>query len=320
MMTMSKIASLAHVSVSTVSKAFSMSSEVNSETREMIFEIARKHGCFKKFYTAKYPGYVIAIICPEFQSRCYSTWLSSLQKKLTAYNCEICVAATDFSNESVKNLLEYYDKYTSVDGIIVLEGTMDIPVNIELPVVSIGATGKQDGVISVEIDYLPPIIEVLEHFKKRGISHIGYIGEKYTVDKKNKFKTAMTQVFGSYNEDMIYEVDDRFESGGYKAMAHLIETGNIPRIVLCGYDNMAIGAMRYIGEKGLSIPSDIALVGFNNIPEAKYLSPSLSSIDPDTDKICDIVVNAIIDRLSDKETEKELTVVPVLRMRESTNI
>lgn len=68
MITLSKIALLAHVSVATVSKAFSMSSEVNEQTREMIFDIAKKYGCFKKFFNAKYPKFVVAVICPEFQS------------------------------------------------------------------------------------------------------------------------------------------------------------------------------------------------------------------------------------------------------------
>lgn len=62
MITLSKIAKLANVSVSTASKAFSGSTEVNEETREMIFDIAKKNECFKRFYNVKYPKLVIAII------------------------------------------------------------------------------------------------------------------------------------------------------------------------------------------------------------------------------------------------------------------
>ena len=72
MITLSKIAKLAHVSVSTVSKAFSGSSEVNEQTRNLIFEIAKQNNCFKKYYNTKYPRYVIAVISPEFKSSFYS--------------------------------------------------------------------------------------------------------------------------------------------------------------------------------------------------------------------------------------------------------
>ena len=76
-----------------------MSNEVNADTRELIFEIAKSYGVFKKYYRAKYQKYVIAVICPEFKGRYYSTGLASLQEYLTKYNCEICVASTDFSSK-----------------------------------------------------------------------------------------------------------------------------------------------------------------------------------------------------------------------------
>ena len=103
-MTLTKIAQLAHVSVSTASKAFSMSNDVNEQTREKIFEIARENGCFKKYYRAEYPRFVIAVICPEFKSTHYAHLLSLIQKHLSENNCEICVAATDFSDRKSTRL------------------------------------------------------------------------------------------------------------------------------------------------------------------------------------------------------------------------
>ena len=105
-MTLSKLAKLANVSVSTASKAFSGSGEVNDETREMIFAVAKKYGCFKKFYNAKYPKLVIAIIAPEFESAYYTSYLSYLQKNLQDKGCEVCFSATDFDTEKEKSLVE----------------------------------------------------------------------------------------------------------------------------------------------------------------------------------------------------------------------
>ncbi len=320
MMTMSKLAKLAHVSVSTVSKAFSMSTEVNAQTREMIFDIARKNGCFKKFYTAKYPRYVITVICPEFQSRYYSSMISLVQKKLSNYNCEICVAATDFSNESKKTLLEYYDKYTDVDAIIMVDGIIDIDNNIEVPTVMIGHDDHNNSVVSIDIDHMPAVTEAIEYFKSKNITKIGYVGENFTADKKNKFTAAMEEIMGGYDENLISVVDERFEKGGYIAMQKLIDSRNIPRAIICGYDNMAIGAIRCIYENGLSVPNDIAVIGFNDIPEAKYLNPPLSSIDPHMDTICNIAVSSILDRLSGKEVEMKHKIIPTFNLRKSAEI
>ena len=99
MITLSKIAKEAHVSVSTASKAFSGSPEVNEETRQLIFDVAKRYGCFKKFYNAKYSKFVIAIICPEFSSIHYANYLSFLRQSLAQQNCEVCVAESNFSAE-----------------------------------------------------------------------------------------------------------------------------------------------------------------------------------------------------------------------------
>ena len=82
MITLTKIAKLANVSVSTASKAFSMSLDISEETRSNIFKIAKDHGVFKKFYNAKYPRLVIAIVCPEFNNDLYANMLSDLQTRL----------------------------------------------------------------------------------------------------------------------------------------------------------------------------------------------------------------------------------------------
>ena len=88
-MTLTKLAKLANVSVSTASKAFSMSSEVNEETRKIIFDIAKEHGCFKKYYNANYPKLVIAIVSQVLRAttaKAVSEWRMLSSTRLTAWN------------------------------------------------------------------------------------------------------------------------------------------------------------------------------------------------------------------------------------------
>ena len=61
-MNLAKLAQLANVSVSTVSKAFSDSPEISGQTREIIFNVAKEHGCFDKYYKPVYSKKVIAVI------------------------------------------------------------------------------------------------------------------------------------------------------------------------------------------------------------------------------------------------------------------
>lgn len=318
-MTLSKIAKLAHVSVSTVSKAFSESNEINERTRNEIFKIAKELGCFKKYYNAKYPKFVIAVICPEFKSGFYSALLSNIEEYISAKNCEIIVAQTNFSSEKEAQLLNYYNLYTSVDGIIIIDNHSNL-TDYDIPIVSIGDLLERSNFFTVNCNYKKPISEILKYFKENNISDIGFISEEKTIGKLNLFKECMNEVFGFVNEDFISITPKRFENGGYNAAKKLIESGNIPRAVICAYDNMAIGAIKCFNEHNLKVPKNIAVLGMDDNYQSAFLTPSLSSINPQRDKTYLIACDQIIDILNGKKPQKNLIVDGELILRESTKI
>lgn len=320
MITLSKLASLAHVSVSTASKAFSMSSEVSEQTRETIFRIAREQGCFKKFFNAKYPKYVIAVICPEYKSHFYNSALSHLQECLSAHSCEVCVASTNFSAQTEADLLEYYSNYATVDGIIVINGKVPLDLPAEIPVATILPNLGCEGAISLSTDCIEAVTEAIRHFLGNGIADIGFIGDCHTVSKEKLFlRTAQTLAL---EEDAIRLsiTEERFEAGGYKAFEEYLKSGHIPRAIFCAYDYMAIGAIRCASEHGLRVPEDVAFVGMDNIPEGNYLNPPLSSIDFNMDKLCTIAADAIMQRMSDPEFALRHKVPATFRLRASAMI
>lgn len=184
MITLSKIAKLAHVSVSTASKAFSGSEEVNEETRKMIFDIAKENQCFKKFYHVKYPKLVIAVIAPEFKSAYYTRYLSYIQDNLQKENSEICVSTTDFSEEKEKALMEYYYKHSNVDGVIIINPKTDIATYAEMPIVFVNPQSKPNYGTSVLYSIQPALSKSIEYLIEQNVDSIGFIGEKLT--EKNR--------------------------------------------------------------------------------------------------------------------------------------
>lgn len=319
MITLSKLASLAHVSVSTASKAFSMSPEVNEQTREMIFSIAKEQGCFKKFFSAKYPKYVIAVICPEYKSLFYSTALSLLQESLSKHSCEICVASTDFSPEKEADLLEYYSRYAPVDGIIVIDGRITPNLHTDIPIATLFPNPGCGGQISVTGDCTEALVQGLRHFLDRGIRDIGFIGDPHT-DAKQRLFARLTEGLAPELKLRYMISPQRFEAGGYGAMERLAESGHIPRALFCAYDYMAIGAIRYCWEHQLRIPEDVAIIGMDDIPENKYLNPPLSSVNFNMDKICAIAADAILRHLGDPTFTLKEKVPATLHLRASSEI
>lgn len=317
MLTLSKIASLANVSISTASKAFSMSPEVNEETREMIFDIAKKHGCFKKFFNAKYPRLVVAVICPEFESLYYTSILSHLQVVLEKRGCEICVATTQFSKDRCKELVDYYSKYARVDGIILIDCASGLSAASDVPIVCVGWANETT--TRVVMQKRPALEQAVKHFVSNGITDIGFIGEKLTHSKEKTFREIMTEIVGSCDEKYLC-IGERFASGGYDTMQKMIDENRVPRALICAYDYLAIGAMRCLYDNGFKIPEDVAIIGMDDIPETKFLDPPLSSIDFNIDDVCEAVAVKLINILMGRPYEKSTIIESTLRLRKSSEV
>lgn len=318
-MTLSKLARLANVAVSTASKAFSMSDDINEQTREEIFRVARENGCFKKFFNAKYPKFVIALICPEVDSRHYSELCRYLQQRLQTRGCEICISSTEFSAAATTDMIEYYEKYSSVDAIILIDPPATVLPPHETPIISLGSRAHNADV-TLCLDYMTALKSALTDFKAAGISHIGFIGEPHTVTKLSAFKSAVSEIYGFTEEKYISVSDLRFEKGGCAAARALYSHGALPEAIICAYDDMALGAMRFFHDNGISVPDDIKVIGMDNILHSEYFVPSLSTIDYMNEEIAKTATESVFELLDGKTPAEIHNFSARLITRESSQI
>ena len=319
-MTLTELARLAHVSTSTASKAFALSPEVNEQTRDMIFDVAKKNGCFKKFYRTEYPGLVFAVICPEFESTYYSAFISEMQKYLAKYNSEVSVAATGFSKETEERLIEYYERYQTVDGIILINGNTKIVQKNEIPMATVNCFTTAKGCINVNKDLQTPIKNAVYSWKSAGVESVGFIGEPHTNGRQKMVWQAVGEVYGSARKEYFVTAPERFERGGYLGAMELISRGNLPRALICAYDRVAVGAIRAFTEKGIRIPTDVAIIGIDDAPASEYSTPPLSSISHEIEDTCKKVATALISKIKGEEYESEIYVCCKLNERVSSKI
>lgn len=319
-MTLTELAKLAHVSTSTASKAFALSPEVNQETKDMIFEVAKQHGCFKKFYRAEYPGLVFAIICPEFESTYYSAFISEMSKYLAKYNSEVSVAATGFSAEREEKLIEYYERFYTVDGIILINGHSNFLPKNEIPIATVNCYTRHKGCINVNKDLETSINEAVSLLKSRGADSIGFIGEEHTFGRKRMVENAVKRFYGQAVENHFVTAPKRFERGGYLGAVDLINRGKLPRAVFCAYDRVAYGAMRAFSEYGIKIPDDIALISIDDAPSSAYTTPSLSSISHEIEETCCSVATALMSKIKGEDFPKAINIPCSFNERESSII
>lgn len=298
-MTMEKLAELAGVSVSTVSKAFSGSKEISEKKRDEIFRIAKEHGCYDKYCKSIYQQSVIAVVFPEFQSGYYAEQLSLLEKEIKKRSGIMLASCTDFDAVRTEELITYLTEYAKVDGVIVygdLKGK-----KYSIPVITIGGDGKENLIF---LSNEKAIADAVHYFKENGHKRIAYVGERYTYIKKHQFIDAMKKFGMEISEEYVFESSKRFEFAGYEGLNQLLELENPPTAVLAAYDAIAIGAMKSIYEHGLKIPEDISIIGMDDIKECEYLKVPLTSITTYNEDWSEIIVDNLFEQIESGNIKK----------------
>lgn len=106
-------------------------------------------------------------------------------------------------------------------------------------------------------------------------------------------------------------------SHGYELMKKAIKKKNVPKAFFVASDPMAIGALRALQEAGLSVPSDVALVAFDDIEAARFSSPPLSTVKVYTKEMGQTGVKLLMDRINGRNLPIKVTIPTSLVIRQS---
>lgn len=108
-------------------------------------------------------------------------------------------------------------------------------------------------------------------------------------------------------------------AGGYEAMVQLLESGRPITAIVCQNDHMAMGAVRALGERGLSVPRDLSIVGCDDVDFARFMTPPLTTVRISFEQTGIAAVRLLIDRLrGDQPIPERITLPSALVVREST--
>lgn len=277
-MTLAKLAALAGVSVSTVSKALSESREISEATREQIIALAKEHGCYEKYYNPKYQKKLIAVLCPEILGNHYGRMASEMEREIAAHNGTMILSVFDFRPAKQRELVEYYTKFARVDGVIVIEPAEKIKNDTDIPIVQIGQENESGGVDCVKTEITPAMEEAVRQLRKLGHRRFGFVGEKLAVPEYEAFLSVAKRTKLELLPQHVVVSSARFEEAGYEATEKLMATEEPPTVIFAAYSHIALGAERFLSEKGFSVPGDVSLVCMDDILENPYRERTLSCI------------------------------------------
>lgn len=215
-----------------------------------------------------------------------------------------------------------------VDGILVMcseytENSRALfnGTNIPMVVMDWGPNdGKSDRIIDHSFDggYM-----ATRHLIENGHRDIAIIaGDLFKTTAKARFEgfvKAMTEAGLLIREEWICENDFEPE-GGYESMNNLLKLDKLPTAVICGCDMMALGAISAITEKGLSVPHDISVIGYDNIHSSRFYAPPLTTVHQSKTRLGQMALDVLLARIQNSEKSHEpkiLEFYPELVIRSS---
>lgn len=313
-MTLKAIAELAHVSVSTVSKALSDSYDISPETRALVLEIATRSGYFTdkkatRMQNSSLREPTVAIICPEIISIHYSHITTVLSDTLAARGAKSILYLSGFSEKTVKRIFDDCLNDPHIAAIISLTAVRPhIPSDNNTPVLLIENTASHS---SVRMQMDEGIALAVDHLRAGGHTHIGFVGESLIAGKLAIFRQVMSARRLFVDENDVFIGAQRFEAAGKEAAQRFLgKAGEKPTAVICGYDELACGFLDALQKNGMTAPKDISVIGINNIPLSEYCFGGLTTVD----LIDTAVLSRAIDDLLDDVVVRRRPMPHVYRM------
>lgn len=284
---MSDVAELAGVSTATVSRVLRSPDAVKEETQKKVYEAIQKldyqpNMLARKFRTSR-TGTLLVVV-PDLNNLVFSGMMAGIDAEAAKYGYQVLLGNTNGDKRKTDGYIEQL-KQKQVDGLILLSVQLDELVWEEIaeryPVVIASDYVEGIRVPTISIDNTACGKKVTDHFIKMGHTKIGFIGgntqASVSRDRLNGFKQALTEAGILLKEQWVEEGDYSIESG-YSLCLNMMDHPNHPTAIFCGSDEMAIGAIHALREKGLRVPEDVAVAGFDDIKFSAVMNPSLTTM------------------------------------------
>jgi len=328
-LTIRQIADLAGVSIATVSRVLNGRGDVSDETRQIVSRVIRENG-----YTANRSARglsagrtgLVGILVPLVYPAYFSAILAGAAQALSERDLQIVLSPTDHEHDREVSVLDRLHALT--DGALIvnpeesseeLERLLDggyrfvvldplMPLNERIPSVSAAHTSGADQAMR----------HLLELGHRRIAQIAGPLGWVATEDRRRGYRAALAAA--GILPDSALEVEVEPEIGpGRNAALHLLGLPEPPTAIFAFNDNIAVGAIQAARVRGMRVPEDVSIVGFDDVEHATIVTPALTTVRQPLAEMGRTAVS-LLNRLLERQQFETLHVELATRLvvREST--
>jgi LacI family transcriptional regulator, galactose operon repressor len=330
--TIKDIAEKAKISYPSVSRALSGKPGVSRKTREKVLKIAKEMNYQPNALArslVQNRTSTIGLIIPDILNPYFPEIAKGVEDEAHSKDLSVFLCNSDWDGvregEYINQLIA-----NRVDGIIIFPTSSGNISEIRrkagrnLPVVILGASLAEDVSVSISIDNVLGAELSVVHLLNRNYRKLAFIGGKAGLssveDRLNGFKKAHEKFGLTVQDEMIVKSGFTFESG-YTSMNNLLDQKRKPDAVFAENDVIALGVIQALRTRGLKVPEDIAVSGFDDIPMASMAGIDLTTVRQPKYEMGKMAVSelySILQGESDLNVNKRLVLEPKLIVRKTS--
>lgn len=329
---LSDVAALAGVSVKTVSNVINDYPHITSKTRTKV-EAAIAELEYTPNLSArslrKGRSDFIALAIPEMASPYFAELGAAISRAAKKRGITVLIDQTEGEPAAEKLVLDGM-RGQLIDGIIFSPITTALArigrADTAKPLLLLGERHADGNLDHVAVDSVQAAYDATAHLislGRRRVAAIGVGGGAGTGAVRRKGYRKALKAAGIPRDPSLelagtgYHRDD-----GAASMRELLALPEPPDAVFCFNDLLALGALRTLADAGLSVPGDVAVVGFDDIEDGRYHSPTLTTISPDKEWLAENAVTLLLERIAGtgSPARRDLSVPYTLQVRESTTL
>jgi len=279
------------ISPATVSRGLKDHPAISKKTKKKIFDLADEIGYRQNHFARNLRNQkteTIGVIVGKLNSNFQSAVISGIEHIANSYGYNLIISQS--SEKSTKEAANAKTMFNSrVDGLLVSLAYdteelchFDSFFKKNVPVIFFDRVMEHPNCTCILIDNAKAAYEATAHLLGQGCKRIVHLTatpkQNVYVDRLNGYKKALEKHGVKFKEEMVI-IGDLTMEAGIEAAEKIMKMKPIPDGIFASNDNAAVGCMIALKEKGVRIPDDIAVVGFNNDPVSRVVEPNLSTIE-----------------------------------------
>ncbi|HZR38943.1 MAG TPA: LacI family DNA-binding transcriptional regulator [Ktedonobacteraceae bacterium] len=322
-LTIEDIAELAGVSRSTVSRVLNDHPSVRPGVRDRVWQIINEQGYAPQAAARNLVNQrtqIIGVLFPRGANLTNPIFASIGQGigqecARKGYTAMLSLGLRDMEENVLFNML----RSRHFDGIVLISSDINDPLPLflkeaRIPYTRIGHDPNTDDLKWVDVDNVDGAYKAVNHLISLGHRRIAIIKgpaqEVCTPDRFEGYKKALQEVGLPLDPALVYESRDWLHTSGYAAMKRFLQLDQPPTAVFSSNDMMAAGTLHALYEHGLQVPQDMAIVGFDDVPQTTVIIPPLTTIRQPSAEMGARATEMLIDQLESNDSQPTHLILP----------